>query len=477
MERIKADICVIGAGSAGLSVAAGAAQMGARTVLVERAARNGVMGGDCLHTGCVPSKALLAAGAHAAAMQSGEPFGVTPRKPAVDFARVHDHVHEVIASIAPMDSVARFEGLGVTVIQDQGRFTGKRLLVAGGKEIQARRFVIATGSRAALPPIPGLKETPAYTNENIFELTECPKHLLIIGGGPIGMELAQAHRRLGAKVTVIEGARLLGREDPELGAIVIDRLRREGVTLVEEAKVKEVSGEAGAVKVSYEIDGEIRSVSGSHLLVATGRTPNVEDMGLEEAGVDHMPSGIVVDDRLRTSNKKIFAIGDVIGGPQFTHVAGYHAGLVIRNALFRVPARVDHSAIPHVTYTDPEIAHVGETETQARKRHSKISALRWHLAENDRAQAERQTEGAIKVVIDGHARVLGATIVGPHAGELILPWVMAMQQGLKLSALAGYVVPYPTYSEITKRVAGSYYTSTLFGPRTRALVRFLSWFG
>ena len=477
MERVKADICVIGAGSAGLSVAAGAAQMGARTVLVEREVRNGAMGGDCLHTGCVPSKALLAAGGHAAAMQSGEPFGIAPKKPAIDFARVHDHVHEVIASIAPMDSVARFEGLGVTVIQAHARFIGERLLKAGDKEIQARRFVIATGSRAAMPPIPGLKETPAYTNENIFELTECPKHLVIIGGGPIGMEMAQAHRRLGAKVTVIEGARVLGREDPELAAIAADSLRREGVTLIEEAKVTQVSGEAGAVKVAYRSNGKDASVAGSHLLVATGRMPNVEDLGLEETGIDYSPVGITVDDRLRTSNKKIFAIGDVAGGPQFTHVAGYHAGLVIRNALFRVPARADHSSIPRVTYTDPELAHVGETEAEARERHSKISALRWHLAENDRAQADRKTEGAIKVVIDGHARVLGATIVGPHAGELILPWVMAMQQGLKLSAMAGYVVPYPTYSEISKRVAGSYYTSTLFGPKTRALVRFLSWFG
>ena len=424
----------------------------------------------------MPSKALLAAASRAAAMQAGEPFGITPRKPAIDFARVHDHVHEVIASIAPNDSVARFEGLGVTVIQDEARFTGRKLLEAGGREIQARRFVIATGSRAAVPPIPGLAETPFLTNENIFDLTECPRHLVIIGGGPIGLEMAQAHRRLGAKVTVIEGARILGREDPELAAIVADSLRREGVALIEEAKVAEVSGEAGAVKVLYECEGGVRSVSGTHLLVATGRVPNVEDLGLEEAGVAYSPRGIEVDERLRTANRKIFAIGDVIGGPQFTHVAGYHAGLVIRNALFRVPARADHSAIPRVTYTDPELAHVGETEAEARERHSKISALRWHLAENDRAQADRCTDGVIKVVIDNHARILGATIVGPHAGELILPWIMAMQQGLKLSAMAGYIVPYPTYSEISKRVAGSYYTPTLFGPKTRALVRFLSWF-
>ncbi|PKQ09485.1 MAG: dihydrolipoamide dehydrogenase [Alphaproteobacteria bacterium HGW-Alphaproteobacteria-12] len=472
-KRIKADICIIGAGSGGLSVAAGAAQMGARTVLIERDA----MGGDCLNTGCVPSKALLAAARQAYSMGAGEPLGIAPVKPEVDFAKVHDHVHSVIAAIAPNDSVARFEGLGVTVIKDHARFRDGRTVLAGNTEITARRFVVATGSRAAVPPIPGLDKVPFYTNENIFENRTCPDHLIIVGGGPIGMELAQAHHRLGARVTVLEGQRAFNRDDPELSAIVIDRLRREGVDILEEVEVLSVSGSAGNIAVSISEGGNAREITGSHILIAAGRRANVEGLDLEKAGIEYTGKGLKLDARLRTTNKRIFGIGDVAGGLQFTHVASYHAGIVIRNALFRVPARADHSAVPWVTYTDPEIAHVGETEAVARERHSKINVLRWHLAENDRAQAERTTEGVIKVITDTHARVLGATIVAPHAGELILPWVLAKSNALRLSAMAGVIAPYPTFSEISKRVAGSYYTPTLFSPRTRMLVRFLGLFG
>ena len=472
-KRIKADICVIGAGSGGLSVAAGAAQMGARTVLIERDA----MGGDCLNTGCVPSKALLAAAKQAYRMGAGEPFGIAPVEAKVDFAKVHEHVHGVIGTIAPNDSVARFEGLGVTVIKDYARFRDGSTVLAGNAEIAARRFVIATGSRASAPPIPGLDKVPFYTNENIFENKECPAHLIVIGGGPIGMEMAQPHRRLGARVTVLEGARVLSREDPELSAVVVDRLRRDGVEILEGAKVLSVSGAENNIAVEIVHGQETRRIEGSHLLVATGRRPNVEDLGLEKAGVEYTERGLKLDERLRTTNKRIFGIGDVTGGLQFTHVANYHAGIVIRNALFRVPARADHHAVPWVTYTDPELAHVGETEEEARKRYSKINVLRWHMAENDRAQAERETEGVIKVITDSHARVLGATIVGPHAGELILPWVLAKSNALKLSAMASVIVPYPTLSEISKRAAGAYYTPALYSSKTRMLVRFLSLFG
>lgn len=472
-KRIKADICVIGAGSGGLSVAAGAAQMGARTVLIERDA----MGGDCLNTGCVPSKALLAAAKQAYRMGAGERFGVAPQEAKVDFQKVHDHVHGVIAAIAPNDSVARFESLGVTVIKDHARFSSGNTVIAGNAEITARRFVIATGSRAFAPPIPGLDKVPFYTNENLFENRECPEHLIIIGGGPIGMEMAQAHRRLGARVTVLEGQRVLSREDPELSAVVVDRLRRDGVEIMEGAKVLSVSGEEKNVAVDVVHGNETHRIEGSHILVATGRRANVEGLDLEKAGIEYTERGLKVDDKLRTTNKKVFGIGDVAGGLQFTHVANYHAGIVIRNALFRVPARADHHAVPWVTYTDPELAHVGDTEEEARRRYSKINVLRWHMAENDRAQAEGETEGVIKVITDSHARVLGATIVGPHAGELILPWVLAKTNALKLSAMASVIVPYPTYSEISKRAAGAYYTPTLYSAKTRMLVRFLSLFG
>tara|TARA_R110000868_G_scaffold224267_2_gene476215 strand:+ start:970 stop:2385 length:1416 start_codon:yes stop_codon:yes gene_type:complete len=470
VKKIKADICVIGAGSGGLSVAAGAAQLGARTVLIER----GLMGGDCLNTGCVPSKALIAAAKHAFDMVDGERFGIAPVKPKVDFAKVNAHVRGVIEAIAPNDSVARFEGLGVTVMQGQGVFKDRRTVVVGNTEIRARRFVIATGSRAGVPPVPGLDTVPYLTNENLFELTVCPAHLIIIGGGPIGMEMAQAHRRLGAKVTVIEAAVALSKDDPELTRIVLDQLMREGVDILEGARIASVAGEEGAIEVTLE-SGKV--IKGSHLLVAAGRIANVDGMGLEKAGVKYTPRGVDVDDSLRTANRRIYAIGDVIGGLQFTHVAGYHAGLVIRSALFRVPAKADYANIPWVTFTDPEIAHVGETEEQARAHYKKINVLRWQFGENDRAQATRQTDGHIKIITDMHSRILGCTIVGPEAGELLLPWILAKSRGIKLSAMAGIVAPYPTLSEVSKRVAGSYYTPTLFGAKTRALVRFLRIFG
>ncbi len=470
VKKIKADICVIGAGSGGLSVAAGAAQLGARTVLIER----GLMGGDCLNTGCVPSKALIAAAKHAFDMVDGERFGIAPAKPKVDFAKVNAHVRGVIDAIAPNDSVARFEGLGVNVMQGQGVFKDRRTVVVGNTEIRARRFVVATGSRAGVPPVPGLDKVPYLTNENLFELTVCPAHLIIIGGGPIGMEMAQAHRRLGAKVTVIEAAVALSKDDPELTRIVIDQLMREGIDILEGACITSVEGEEGAISVTLESG---KTIKGSHLLVAAGRIANVDGMGLDKAGVKYTPRGIDVDDSLRTANRRIYAIGDVIGGLQFTHVAGYHAGLVIRSALFRVPAKADYANIPWVTYTDPEIAHVGETEEQARAHYKKINVLRWQFGENDRAQATRQTDGHIKVITDMHSRILGCTIVGPEAGELLLPWILAKSRGIKLSAMAGIVAPYPTLSEVSKRVAGSYYTPTLFSAKTRALVRFLRIFG
>ena len=471
MERtIPADICVIGGGSGGLSVAAGAAQMGARTVLIEKHK----MGGDCLNTGCVPSKALIAAGEAAeAARQSGR-FGVNGHEPAIDFAKVHDHVHGVIAGIAPHDSVERFEDLGVTVIQGAARFTGPREVEVEGRKIQARRFVIATGSAPAVPPIPGLDEVPFLTNESVFDLTERPEHLIVIGGGPIGAELAQAQRRLGARVTLLEMFSLMGKDDPEAAEVVRQRLTAEGVEIQEGIRIEKVARKGNGITVSIEQAGAVTEIDGSHVLVAAGRRPNVNGLGLQAAGVDYSPRGIVVDRRLRTSNRKIFAIGDVIGGLQFTHVAGYHAGIVVRNALFALPAKVDESAVPWVTYTDPEVAQVGLTEAQAQELHGDgVRVSRWSFAENDRARAERATEGFVKVVTGKRGRILGVTLVGRHAGELLQPWVLAMSQGLKIGAMAGIIAPYPTLGEINKRAAGAYFTDALFSARTRGLVGLL----
>lgn len=467
---IKTDICVIGAGSGGLSVAAGAVQMGAKVVLIEK----GKMGGDCLNTGCVPSKALLAAGHAAENARRASRFGVSTGPVEIDFGRAIDHVHSVIAGIAPHDSVERFEELGCTVIQAEARFTGPGEVVAGDATIKAKRFVIATGSRAAVPPIPGLETVCYFTNETIFENRVRPEHLIIIGGGPIGLEMAQAHHQLGAKVTVIEMGTILPKDDPDLVAVVRDRINADGISLYERAKTKEILDVNDQIRVVIEHQGIEITLEGSHLLLATGRKPNVENLGLKDAGIEHTDRGISVDARLRTSNKKAFAIGDITGGLQFTHMAGYDAGIVIRNALFRLPAKVDHSAVPWVTYTSPELAQVGMTEKAAREQYGDdIRVVTWDYAENDRARAEAETEGFIKVITKPNGRILGAAIVGRQAGELIGVWSLAISKKMKIGAIAGMIAPYPTLGELSKRVAGAWYTPSLFGGKTRKLVRFL----
>ncbi|MHA1566080.1 MAG: dihydrolipoyl dehydrogenase family protein, partial [Alphaproteobacteria bacterium] len=437
------------------------------------------MGGDCLNYGCVPSKALLAAGRAATAYRQAGAFGLRAQAPEVPFAAVHDHVHGVIAGIAPHDSVERFEGLGVQVITQAARFVGPREVEsADGTRVTARRFVIATGSAPATPPIPGLDTVPYFTNETIFDNTDCPAHLIVIGGGPIGVEMAQAHRRLGAEVTVLEMFAILGKDDPELAGIVKTRLADEGITLHEGIAIKRVEAAAQGITVIIGgDDDEERAITGSHLLVAAGRRPNIGELDLEAADIAYSPKGIEVDPRLRTTNKRIFAIGDVAGGFQFTHMAGYHAGIVIRNALFRMPAKVDYRAVPWVTYTDPELANVGLSEAMAREKHDEIRVLRWPFAENDRAQAEHATDGFVKVITDPRGLILGAGIVGAHAGELLQPWILAISQKLKIGAMAGIIAPYPTLGEVNKRAAGSFYIPKLFSPRTRRIVRLLAKLG
>jgi len=466
MSVIKVDLCVIGGGSGGLSVAAGAVQMGASVVLLE----GGKMGGDCLNYGCVPSKALLAAGKHAHAMTTGAPFGITPVTPQVDYAAAKSHVRAVIDGIAPHDSVERFEGLGVKVISEYGRFISPREVQAGEHIIRARRFVVSTGSSPFVPPIPGLDTVRHYTNEDIFELQEQPAHLIVIGGGPIGMEMAQAHARLGSKVTVLEGMKALGKDDPELAAIALERIRAEGVEIVEGAMASEITPEGG-VTVKTK-DGA--SYTGSHLLMAVGRKPNVASLDLEKAGVDYDRPGITVGANLKTSNRRVYAIGDVAGGLQFTHMAGYHAGIVIRSALFGLPAKSSNAHIPWATYTDPEMAQVGLTEAQAKEKHGEaVEVLRFDFAENDRARAELNTTGLIKVMVV-KGRPVGASIVGAQAGELIQVWALVLANKLKIGAVAAMVSPYPTMGEINKRAAGAYYTPRLFeSDRVKKIVRFV----
>ena len=472
-KALKVDICVIGAGSGGLSVAAGASQMGASTALIERSK----MGGDCLNYGCVPSKALLAAGHAAQAVRGAGRFGVRAAAPAIDSGGVYGHVRGTIAAIAPNDSVERFEGLGVTVIQSSARFTGPREIAADGYRITARRIVIATGSSPVVPPVAGLGDVPYLTNETIFDLGQVPAHLIVIGGGPVGIEMAQAHRHLGARVTVVEMFSILASDDPELVDVVRARLAGEGIDLREGVTVARVEKAGNGVAVVIAGNGAEDRVQGSHVLIAAGRRPNVGGLDLEKAGIAYSPAGIQVDARLRTTNRRVFAIGDVAGGYQFTHMAGYHAGIVLRNALFRLPAKVDTHAVPWVTYTAPELAQVGLTEDRARKQAGDIRVLRWPFAENDRARAERETDGLVKVITTPRGRILGAGIVGAHAGELIHAWVLAIGQKIKIGAVAGMIAPYPTLGEANKRAAGSFYTPALFGERTKRIVRFLSHFG
>jgi pyruvate/2-oxoglutarate dehydrogenase complex dihydrolipoamide dehydrogenase (E3) component len=472
-ERLQPDICVIGAGSGGLSVAAAAAAFGVSVALVEK----DKMGGECLNTGCVPSKALIAAGKRAHALADARDFGVSAGPAEIDFAKVHRHVHDVIAAIAPNDSKERFNGLGVRVIAGAARFKDRNTVVVGdGIEIAARRFVIATGSSPALPPIAGLEAVPYLTNETVFDLTARPEHLIVIGAGAIGLELAQAFRRLGAAVTVLEAGEPLAREDGECAAIVLDALAREGVLVRSNVAIARVEGAGAKIKVVLAGDGE-EAIEGSHLLIATGRRANTDGLALEQARIACDRNGIVVNKRLKTTNRHVYAIGDVAGRGQFTHLANYHAGLVIRNALFRLPVKVNADLVPRVTFTDPELAHVGLTEAEARARGLTIRLLRWPYHENDRAQTERETAGHIKVVTDGRGKIRGATIVGAGAGELITTWTLAIDRGLPIRALAGIIVPYPTLAEIGKRAAITYFTPSLTNVWVRRIIALLRRFG
>ncbi|WP_121631264.1 dihydrolipoyl dehydrogenase family protein [Tropicibacter alexandrii] len=467
MKVIETDILVIGAGSGGLSVAAGAVQMGAKVVLLEA----GEMGGDCLNYGCVPSKALIASASIAHQMRNAQVYGIANVEPQVDYAAGQSHVADVIAQIAPVDSQERFEELGVTVIREFGRFVSDREVEAGDTRIKARRIVIATGSSPLVPPIPGLDKVPYLTNETLWEQTTRPDHLLIIGGGPIGLEMAQAHRRLGSRVTVIEGSKALGKDDPELSSIVLDNLRAEGIEIVEQAQAAKIHGTEGALTVETE-DG--RSFTGSHLLVAVGRRANTEGMNLDKAGIETSRAGIKVDAHLKTTNARVYAIGDVAGGLQFTHMAGYQAGIVIRSAVFGLPAKASTAHIPWATYTKPELAQCGLTEAQAREEHGdRMEVARFEYHHNDRAIAERKTKGLIKVMVV-KGRPVGASIVGHQAGELIGLWSLAINSKLKMSAISGMVAPYPTIAELNKRAAGAYFSPRLFeNDKVKAVVRLI----
>ena len=467
------DIAIIGAGAAGLSVAAIGAGFGLKVVLIER----GTMGGDCLNYGCVPSKAMLAAAHAAAQARDAGRFGVRTGPVSVDWAAMRAHVRGAIAAIAPNDSVARFQGMGVEVIQATAHFTAPDEIEAGTRRLRFRRCVIAAGSAAVVPDIPGLSGLPFLTNETLFDLESPPEHLLILGGGPIGIEMAQAHARLGCAVTVIEAAdSIMGREDPEAVAALRTALARDGVAFIEgtAATGAEPDGEGVALLLA---DGT--RVAGSHLLLALGRAPRLAGLDLPAAGIEASKRGVAVGRDLRSrSNRRIWASGDIadpagIGPRAFTHVASQHAGIIVQSMFFRLPARLSYAALPRVTYCDPELAQIGLTEAEARAEGRCAEVLRWPLGENDRAVAEGIEAGIVKLVVDSRARLVGATVLAPRAGDWAGIFGLMIARGQKLSALAQLVLPYPTLPEAAKRAAGTYYAPRLLRPWIKRLVAWL----
>ena len=451
MARPEFDIAIIGGGAGGLVVAAGAATLGAKVALVEKHK----LGGDCLWTGCVPSKTLLKSAHIAHNLRHADRWSLEPVNPKPDLARVMERVADVIKGIEPNDSPERFRGLGVDVILGAGKFSSPEAFEVDGRRLTAKTFVIATGSRPTVPNLPGIDTTPFLTNETVFDLREPVASLIVIGAGPIGSEMAQAFRRLGSNVTVIDIApQILPREDPDLAAVVFKAMQDEGVRYLLGASILSFSGGKGDVRVTIRMaDGTPTVVAASHLLLAVGRTANVDTLSVELAGVKVNNGRIVTAGGLTTTNPNIYVIGDAAGGQQFTHLAEHHAGIVLRRALFRMKWVQPSLIVPWCTFTDPELARVGLSETEAKQRGVAHRVYRFAFAEIDRARTEGEMLGFAKIVTNPKGRLLGASIVGPHAGELIAEYALALAKGMNAKDLTGVIHAYPTYAQINRRVA------------------------
>jgi pyruvate/2-oxoglutarate dehydrogenase complex dihydrolipoamide dehydrogenase (E3) component len=473
-NTITADFCIIGAGAGGIAVAMTAAALGQKVILIEKHK----IGGDSLSYAGLPSKALLAAAKRAHAMRQAALFGIQGVEPRIDHRAIRDHVQGAVAAAALNYSIERFTGLGIQVITAAGKFVDKSTVVAGGQRITARWFVIATGSSPVAPPIAGLADVPYFTNETIFDTGEPLPHLLILGADGAALEIAQAYHRLGSKVTVVDKGTALADDDPELSSIVLRRLRMEGITILERTIVTGVAGGQDNIVATISRDGvSEETLSATHIVVAGERRANTADLGLSEAGIALDRKNIRVDAGLRTRNARVFAIGDVTGGIRATHTATSHAEIVIRRALFRWPAATSYRSAARVTFTDPELAHVGLTEAEARARYGKIKVLRWPYYENDKAQAERETDGHIKVVTSKSGLILGASIAGADASEIIQVWSLALAQKLKIKAMTGWTSPYPTLSEINKRAAYCSFATVAGNPLVRKIIALLAKLG
>ncbi len=468
------NMVVIGAGTAGLIVAAGAAGLGAKVALIERE----LMGGDCLNVGCVPSKALLRSARAAADARGAPAFGVAiPPGAAVDFAAVMERMRRLRAELSAKDSASRYRALGVDVFIGEGRFSGRDCVEVAGRTLRFARAAIATGTRAAAPAIPGLAQAGYLTNETVFSLTALPGRLIVIGGGPLGCELAQAFARFGSRVAVLEMApSILPQEDRDGAAIIRDALAREGIEIHEAVRIEGVAADGGGKRVRLEREGVQREIEADEILVAAGRIPVVEGLNLEAAGVEYdRRTGVRVNDRLQTTNARIYAAGDIASPYRFTHVADATARIVIRNALFLGRQRASVLTIPWCTYTDPEIAHVGLYEEQARRRGG-VRTFEQPLAEVDRALIDGETAGFVKIHVSADSdRILGATVVARHAGEMISELTLAMAGGVGLATIAQTIHPYPTQAETIRKI-GDMYNRTRLTPRlSRLFRRWLSW--
>ncbi len=469
------NLVVIGAGTAGLVCAAGAAGLGARVALIER----GLMGGDCLNVGCVPSKALISASRMAAAVRDARELGVhVPEGVRVDFAEAMQRMRRLRASIAPHDSAGRFRDMGIDVFLGEGRFVDSRTVEVAGERLRFKKAVIATGARASAPPIPGLDEVEYLTNETVFSLTELPRRLAVVGAGPIGCEMAQAFARFGSEVFLVETLHgILPREDADGSEIVLQSMLKDGVKLLCCGRDLNLAGvEGGKVRLTAESHGKRYDEVVDQILIAVGRSPNVEHLGLESAGVAYSKKGVQVNDRLQTTRRNIYAAGDVCSPYQFTHAADFMARIVIRNALFFGRARAGALTIPWCTYTEPEIAHVGLYEKEAVEKGMEVDTFTRPMGEVDRAILEGRTNGFVRVhVRKGKDAIIGATIVAPNAGDMISEISLAMTNGLGLKHIAGTIHPYPTQAEAIRQV-GDAYNRTRLTPFTKALFsRLMAW--
>ncbi|MCG8530184.1 MAG: FAD-dependent oxidoreductase [Desulfovibrionales bacterium] len=479
MSAYDYDLLIIGSGAAGLTIASGAAQLGVKVLLIEK---NKHMGGDCLHYGCVPSKTLIKCAKVRHQMSKADAYGLpVPSLDPVDFSKVSAHIQSVIDTIQPHDSPERFEGLGATVRFGTAAFVDPHTVALtpseGGtpENITAATIVIAAGSTPSSPPFKGLDQIDYLTNETVFFQQSLPERLTVIGGGPIAVEMAQAMHRLGSEVTLLQrSAHILSKEDPDMAEVVEESLRSDGVNVVTNTSIEEITQDGGAITVRYGVkDQPEQTVTSDNLLVALGRAPSVKPLNLEAAGVEYTKKGIPVDDKMRTNVPHIYAVGDVTGQYQFTHAAGYEGGIVIANAVFKLPRKANYTWLPWVTYSDPELASVGYNEKRAKDAGIAYTVHTEHFGENDRALAENQPEGKLKLLLDPKGKVLGVQIVGIHAGELINEWVAVLGGKVKLSTLAGAVHPYPTVGEINKKVAGTILSQKVFSPFTRKILRML----